>query len=262
MDDTLLTFIHITDTHITSDRSYMGNYADYTPIVGAEALVRELNALPFTPDFVLHTGDVVYDPVPEAYETAKAVLGKLKYPVYYLPGNHDDPLSLQPMTVRSQAQTALYYAFEVKGVQIVCLDSNGHLEPPAGYISDQQLIWLADLCAAKDDRPLVVAVHHNPFKVGVPWLDEYMGLQNDDALHRALLPARDRLRGVFCGHIHQNIDVLRDGILYTSTLSSWSQFHAWVGMTETHPDQRAEPGFSAVTISRSQTFIRRYRFAL
>lgn len=258
-----LTFIHISDTHIHPDADYTGNYADYASLVGARALVNQINNLPFQPDFVLHTGDVVYDPVPEAYGLAQEVLGQLKAPVYYLAGNHDHGAALQ-QALMPQVKVAgtLYYTFEAQGVQFICLDSNGAAEPPRGQMSATQLAWLDALCSAPDERPLVVAVHHNLKPGGFPWLDDYMGIVNGDDLHTILLKARGRLRGVFHGHIHQNTDLYRDGILYSSTLSSWTQFLAWPGMDATNADVGAEPGFSVVTVTQNQAFIRRWRFSM
>lgn len=270
-NDVLVRFVHISDTHISYDPNY--TYPDRgLPLAldGAKALVAQVNALPFTPDFVLHTGDVVYDPDPEpaAYEMARSVLGEIKYPTYYLVGNHDEPNLLQRVLLqREQAISTFHYEFECNGVQFICLDTQTAatqqvIKEPAGWIGDDQLAWLDKLCAAKDERPLVVALHHNPLKVGIPWFDDFMALQNGDALHTILLQARTRLRGVFFGHIHQNVDLYRDGILYTSALSSWYQLHAYPSQTKTHIDENAEPGFNVVTIARDQTFIRRHRFAV
>ncbi|MBZ0278510.1 MAG: metallophosphoesterase [Anaerolineae bacterium] len=259
----LLNFIHISDTHISPDPDYNRENSHHSAQEGARALVRELQNLPFKPDFVLHTGDVAYDPVPEAYEVCRDILGGIPYPIYYLAGNHDDPAALQRTLMRREdAVLPFHYALEINGVVIACLDSNGQAEPPRGYVSGEQLAWLEGICAADDDRPLVVAVHHNVLPVGIPWLDEFMPITNGEDVHRALLPGKDRLRGVFHGHIHQNTDVLRDGILYSSAASSWCQFHAWPGMVDTNADRDSDPGYSIVTVTRDRTYIRRCRFGV
>jgi Icc protein len=259
----LIRFVHISDTHISPDPNYTRPGADVTSWAGALALVDQLNNLPFTPDFILHTGDVAFDPYPEAYAACLDILGRVRCPIYYVAGNHDDSPAIQRiMLQRSEPLPTLHYAFEVNGVQIVCVDSNGPVDPPAGYMTDDQLEWLRGQCRPDDERPLVIAVHHNVLPVGVPWLDNFMGIRNGEMFHQAILPARDRIRGVFHGHVHQNIEVIRDGILYSAALSSWTQFHAWPGLAETLTDEGAEPGFSVVTVTETQTFIRRHRFAL
>lgn len=261
MSDILLHFVHISDTHISHDPDYQQAELRRAPTPAAEALVEQINNLPFEPAFVLHTGDVAYDPQPEAYELARDVLGRIRWPVHYLAGNHDSAEMLQQVFLRREViQPTWHYSFEANGVQVVCLDSTGPAEPPSGTVSDEQLAWLRSITEADDPRPLVIGVHHNALATGIPWLDTFMRMANGDALHAALFPARHRIRGVFYGHIHQNAQTLRDGILYSSVLSSWYQIHAWPGQTETVLELDANPGFNVVTITTDQTYIRHHTF--
>jgi len=261
--DILLTFVHITDTHISADPRYNIDGVSHTPMFGAKALVKRLNELPFQPDFVLHTGDVCYDPDPTAYEAARSIFSGLKYPIYYLNGNHDDKNTLQRVLVqRDQPLERFDQEFEINGVQIVCIDSQ-HPEPNVrGQVSAEQLQRLEAITKADDSRPLIVALHHNVLPTGIPWWDEFMILENGEAFHNALLPARERLRGVFHGHVHQSTQIYRDGIVYTSGLSSWYQILTVPGQTETLDDKTALPGFNVVMVSKSQTFTRTYTYVV
>lgn len=261
MSDILLRFVHISDTHINHESSHAEHEWRINPATAAETLVEQINALPFAPGFVLHTGDVAYDPYPEAYEAARDILGRIRYPVHYLAGNHDSAEMLQRLFLqRETIQPTWHYDFEINGVHIICLDSTGPAPLPSGTVSDEQLAWLSHICQSDDPRPLVIAVHHNVIPTGIPWLDEYMRMANGEALHRALLPARHRIRGVFYGHIHQHSQTLRDGILYSSVLSSWYQILSWPGQTETVFEPDAEPGFNVVTLTADQTHIRCHRY--
>jgi 3',5'-cyclic-AMP phosphodiesterase len=264
-----LRFIHISDTHINPDPTYIKSYAQYTPMVGAKALVQAVQALPFTPDFILHTGDVAYDPDPAVYPAVQALFSPLSVPIHYLVGNHDDGRDLQRVLLgRAEAdiQDFLYYTFEAKGVQVVCLDSNGDHDPerPSGTVTDAQLAWLDTICTADDPRPLVVAIHHNVIPMGVPWLDDWMRLENGAAVHACLTQARHRLRGVFFGHIHQNIETMQDGVLYVAAASSWCQFISYP-MPENERVAAAPndpPGFSIVTVTPERTYLRRHTVPL
>jgi len=263
MTDPLLTFVHISDTHIPADPDYKTDYATTPPYPAAIELVKRINALSIQPDFVLHTGDVAYDPYPEAYAACREILGAIKYPVHYVAGNHDASAALQNVLVQRGSQMLqLHYEFEVNGVQIIIVDSNGPAAPPAGYMTESQLAWLNGVCTAADNRPLIIATHHNPISVDVPWLDEYMGVQNGEEFHKAILPARDRIRGVFFGHVHQNLEIYRDGILYSATVSPWTQFHAWPGQTDTIHDREIQPGFSLVSVYERHTLLRRHHYSL
>lgn len=259
-DDRLLTFIQVTDSHISHDPRYNGDGLSHTPLFGAKALVKRLNDLPFAPDFVLHTGDVCYDPDPNAYAAAREIFSELKYPIYYLNGNHDDKAALQRELLGREPLPRFDQEFDVNGVQFVCLDSQHPTEPTRGRISAEQLARLEAIARADDSRPLVVATHHNALPTGIPWWDEYMIMENGEDFHRALLPARHRLRGVFFGHVHQATQTYRDGILYVSSLSSWYQIQALPGQTQTVDDRLAQPGFNVVMLTPTQTFIRVYSY--
>jgi 3',5'-cyclic AMP phosphodiesterase CpdA len=161
-----------------------------------------------------------------------------------------------------EAKTPFDYTFEVNGVQVICLDSNRPAPPWLGKVSDEQIAWLDGLCRAADERPLIVALHHPVLPMGAPFWDNQMCMVDAEALHQTLLHARGRLRGVFSGHVHQNTDIVRDGIAYFTGLSSWYQGHNYPDQRASEPDRFAEPGFSVVTVTREQTYVRRHRFTV
>lgn len=257
----LLRFVHLSDTHISDDPDYNGYDGPFTARAGAEAMVRAVNALPFQPDFVLHTGDVAFDPVEKAYHSAREVLSQIKYPIHYLAGNHDDSAALQRVMLDRVPTLPFDYEFEQNGVQVVCMDSNnGDAHYAGGKVSDEQIAWLRARTERDDDRPLVVAIHHNALPIGSFFWDTFMRIEDGERFHEALLPARKRIRGVFFGHVHMATETYRDGILYSSVNSSWYQLHCYPGQNDVQEDREALPGFNVVTITRAQTFIRRHNF--
>jgi Icc protein len=257
----ILRFVHVSDTHIHHDPTYVLQNAPHPPNACARALVNALNALPFQPDFVLHTGDVAYNPDPKAYTTAREIFSEIRYPIHYLSGNHDDKVSLQRVLLEREVPLIPFdFEFEMKSVHVVCFDSHGTGSEPAGFLNNSQLTRLESICSASDERPLIVAVHHNVLKTGIPWWDDVMCMANGDAFHEALLPARHRLRGVFHGHVHQPVDTLRHGILYSGVAAAWYQLHTWPGQTDAVGDTAGQPGFNVVTVTPKQTFIRRHLF--
>lgn len=260
----LLTFVHLSDTHIHADPHHTGDFFNVSSRPIVEAVIDAMNALPFPVDFVLHTGDVMTDPErSEDYQIAAGILGRLRYPVYYLAGNHDRAEGMRQYLMPSlpfASPSYLYYELDINGVQILILDS--HVTGSAvGVITDDQLQWLDERCSHADTRPLVVAVHHHPIRLGAPWLDS-IPLANGAQLHQILLKARDRLRGVFYGHIHEDICTTRDGISYHSTFSAWFQTRTWYGQQDPFNDPIQSPGFNVVTLTATDTFVRSYRVAL
>ncbi|MBC8098234.1 MAG: metallophosphoesterase [Armatimonadetes bacterium] len=268
MTQPLLTFVHLSDTHIHLDPAYVGNHVKYGPRPGVAALIDHINTLPFHIDCILHTGDIMTDPTQDAdYALAQAMLSRLNFPVYYIPGNHDRSAGVKHIMLAERIAAGLtlapseahsYYTTEVNGVQLIMLDSSVP-HAAAGVISDEQLAWLEPLCSDADDaRPLIVGVHHHPLRLLAPWLDE-LPLLNGDALHAVLLKAKRRLRGVFFGHIHETTLLTRDDIRYISTLSAWFQTRTWVGQTEPTQDPVQQPGFNIVTLTATDTLVRAYR---
>ncbi|MFN2134725.1 MAG: metallophosphoesterase family protein [Candidatus Promineifilaceae bacterium] len=264
MSDNIVYFVQISDTHIGPEPGYANHGAVALP--AAQQLVDIINQLPIRPDFVIHTGDVVTNPHPQAYELARETFGRLSLPIYYVRGNHDSAqdiksyLDMGPAADLSASAGQLIYRFEVKGHRFLVLDTQGPPElDPQGYLSPEQMRLLHEEVAA-DGRPLTIFIHHPLLPLDSPWMDANMLVMNGAEVHRALLPARDRLRGVFLGHIHQSIQAVRDGILYVAAASSFDQMSTWpheeiVGHLHDEP-----PGFNFVRLMDNQTLVRQHRF--
>jgi hypothetical protein len=75
-----------------------------------------------------------------------------------------------------------------------------------------------------------------------------------------LLPAKKRLRGVFYGHIHQHMQTMKDGILYSSVASVVSQFGAWPGDLSTSYDNEHQPGYAFIHLLPEQTIVHQHTF--
>jgi Icc protein len=257
-------FVHISDTHVgsTPDYTLHGNAA--LPIL--QALVDTINDLPFRPDFVLHNGDVVNDRQEASYVLAKSVLDKLKCPVYYVAGNHDQPDLMQRVLLgQTPAGDRFDYNVDMDGIRLAVFDSRGPFDP-AGTLTPGQLESLRELCQPAGP-PLVVALHHQPVWLDSSWLDEpwntgqRMPLDCGEAFREAIAPARHRIRGVFFGHVHRGFQVFRDGILYCSAPSALLQFESWPGQNEVVPSRAELPEFGIVTVTPTQTITRQYMFA-
>lgn len=269
-------FIHISDTHLmpTGRRPdfedippELAIYAEqvlsvpYTTLEAAAALVQQVNALPFMPDFILHTGDVTGNPQSvEDYTLAQAALSGLKAPVYFVPGNHD-ALPLFQAVLRGEAQDQPYdHQREINGVQWFFLDSNDPQDTHGGLLSAEQLNTLRAWLTADDPRPVMVALHHQAQPCGIPWLDE-LALANGDALHALLRDSGRQVLGVFCGHIHRVTATVLEGIPYFSAPATCYQF------TETAEgyaalDTLLHPGFNVVTVTDAGVQVVTERFAV
>lgn len=259
-------FVQITDTHIGSTAAYSRH--GHLALPCAQRLVDLVNALPTRPDFVVHTGDMVADPDPAAYELAAQTFADLRMPIYYVNGNHDRAvhihtfMSMGPKEDLSDNQEQLAYTFEVKGNRFLVLDTRGPDElDPRGVLSEGQLALVRKELAAEGPS-LTLFLHHPLLPMNSPWMDAYMLTINGLELHKILAnqDAHCRLRGVFYGHIHQHMQISRDGVLYVSAASAFSQFGAWPSDQQVSYDPDHPPGFNFVHLLPEQMIVHHHVF--
>jgi 3',5'-cyclic AMP phosphodiesterase CpdA len=230
----LLEIIHISDTHFGPDRDH--SIRGSNSCLRAEALVAAVNALPFTPDFIVHTGDVTNEPDPAAYALAASVLSDLKAPVYYAAGNHDDVAmmrealafgALEPLVEDAEGRLCYRIAGPAaEGVEFFVMD--GKVPPsegPHGHLCDSQIA--AVLGRISGTKPVAVFLHYPLTPIGSKWIDEHLLVRNGLEFHRALAAkAGARLRGIFTGHLHRGLSLYRDGVLQCGVSSPACEFSA------------------------------------
>ena len=129
-------------------------------------------------DLMLLTGDLASDCQPGAYQLLDKLLTKQNRSALWLPGNHDDPLTMQ--------QNLPHYppisVFEHKHWGILMLDGS-QSGKTGGYMSQQQLQLVEAGLQTLADKFVLVAMHHSPVSVNSAWLDEHR-ITNHQQLHR------------------------------------------------------------------------------
>jgi Icc protein len=258
-------FAHISDTHFGPTAGF--NRHGHSPLPCARRLVEIINNLPQRPDFVIHTGDVTNEPGYAAYRLAAETFARLEVPIYYVVGNHDTAagirrhLAMGPKQDLDEDPDRLSYGFEVRGHRFVVLDARGPDEiDPHGLLPESQLRLIARE-ATSHGPPLSVFVHFPVLALNSVWMDDNMLILNGEALHKALLPARERLRGIFHGHVHQPMHTFRDGVRYSGAASAFSQFAAWPDDVDVRFDPDEPPGFSFVHLLPQRTIVHQHTFA-
>ncbi len=169
-------------------------------------------------DAILATGDLVQDD-PAGYAHFRAEMGTLGRPVLCIPGNHDD---VPAMRAALAAPPFQYGGVHDGGNwRVVMLDSTipGRTE---GRLADAELAHLVRSLREAPQRHALVCLHHHPVSLQSRWLDQ-VGLQNG-AEFLALLREYPNVRGVVFGHVHQDSDLLLDGLRVIATPSTCSQF--------------------------------------
>ena len=210
-----LTFVQISDTHI-------GFHKDANPdVVGSlRRAIADIHALPQTPAFVVHTGDVSHLSKPEEFSQARDLLGELKVDrVHTVPGEHDaidDGVSGYLKFFDHDGKGRAWYSFDQGGVHFIGLNNVlnfkiGHL----AALGDEQLAWLkADLAGVSRSTPVVVLAHIPMWTVWEPW-----GWGTADAAAAIALLRPFGSVTVLNGHIHQVLQKVEGNVALHTAMS-------------------------------------------
>lgn len=192
-------FVHLTDPHIAVGEETIQFGVDTTRTF--RRVLRAIAASEPPPDFVLITGDLVNDGLPESYESLRDLLKTLPCPIHLSLGNHDRRAAFRWVVLGESVpgEDPYCYVFHVQGTDFIVLDS--YLEgTSAGILDRRQLDWLVEQLRISRGTP-VVCVHHHFIPTGLAWLDRLI-LRNGEEL-AGILRVHPAVPLVLFGHIHR-----------------------------------------------------------
>lgn len=192
-----LRFAQISDSHI----GFTG--APNPDVAGTFAhAIDQVNNLGYTPDFVVHTGDLMHLSSPEQFDQVKQMMTALKTPhVFTVPGEHDsvDDAGRKYRDAFGAGSVGDgWYSFDTAGVHVIALVNTLNLHK-LGHLGTDQLEFVEkDVARLSSDTPIIVFSHIPLFAMYPNW-----GWGTDDAA-QALSYLR-RFSSVTClnGHVHQ-----------------------------------------------------------
>jgi 3',5'-cyclic AMP phosphodiesterase CpdA len=193
----------VSDLHLVEPGCLLSGGIDTAAF--ATSAVAFLNRLVPRPDLVLVTGDGVDGGTDTQYEFLKSVLSGLSMPFRLLAGNHDVPDRLVdwfPDEVVGFRQGRVDGTVDGP-VRVVALDSS-RPGVPSGSLDAAQLSFLQDELH-QDGSPVIVALHHQPFRSGLAAMDR-AGL--DEASRAGLaqvVSSASNVVRVACGHLHRTL---------------------------------------------------------
>ncbi len=178
----------LSDPHLRLD--------DETTHRALSAAVERVLALRPLPSAVLLTGDIANSGDPQEHALADALLAPLPMPLHRVAGNHD----LLPERTE--------FAVEAGGLRLIGCDTSVHGRDDGALDVDA----LAARLDEDRETPTIVAMHHAPFEIGLPWLDE-LGLPRADRDALATLLRRSpQVKRVVAGHVHRAIAATLGGV--------------------------------------------------
>jgi Icc protein len=173
-------------------------------------------------DVILATGDIAQDSSIEAYIRFSDAMDRLRAPFYWIPGNHDRLAVMEKAPAHREASDK---KIRFGNWQIIMLDSSvvGEVH---GLLAASELAFLESCLQSAQSDPQIahtlVCLHHNPVPGSALWMND-IGLHNQDEFN-AMVDRFASIRAVVYGHIHQELDFLREGVRYFCTPSTCIQF--------------------------------------
>ncbi len=215
-----LRFAQVSDSHLGFSGPANGNVAD----TFGHAIDR-INNLGYTPDFVIHTGDITHLASPDQFDQAKQMMSGLKTPhVFTVPGEHDsvdDAGQKYRSAFGAGSNGDGWYSFDIAGVHVIALVNTLNLRK-LGHLGVEQLEFVEkDVARLSSDTPIIVISHIPLFAMYPDW-----GWGTDDAA-QALGYLR-RFASVTClnGHVHQLFSKTEGNVtFYSGTTTAYPLPH-------------------------------------
>ena len=207
--------VQLTDPHIREPGRLAYGRIDTAPYL--RRAVASVLRLRQRPDAVVITGDLSDFGRAAEYAHLAELLAPLPMPVYLMPGNHDDRDEMRrsfPSHAYLPAvdeSSFVQYSVKVGAIRLLTLDTvvPGHSH---GTLCAERLAWLERQLEAARGEPVVIAMHHPPFRTLIGHMDA-IGLQAGGPELEALVARHPNVERVVCGHIHRAIDVRFGGTI-------------------------------------------------
>ncbi|HJS17936.1 MAG TPA: metallophosphoesterase [Anaerolineales bacterium] len=212
---TNFSFVQITDHHLLESEEQLRD--GFCPGHALRMVMKHIaENVADKADFILSTGDLVEPPSDATYQCAVRLLGIRSsaalpgpqrvnveglhdYPMYFLPGNHDDrELMTHYLFPDSKAPSLYNLTFVHKDVQFIFMDWGP--ESKACFLPETRTFLKR---ALKSDLPSVIVCHQHVKRIGSRWLDQF--LADDLAEFWEIVSApqnREKVLAILCGHVH------------------------------------------------------------
>src|ERR1700739_2607676 len=211
-------FVQISDSHIGFNKAANQDVTGTLKIA-----LDKINALPATPDLLLHTGDISHSSKPAEFDTAQQLIKDVKVgESFYVPGEHDiatDDGAMYHERFGAGSQGRGWYSFTHKGVHFVGLNNCQQIDA-MGKMGDDQLGWVkGNPGAPSPSTPIVIFAHIPLWMVYPDW-----GWGTPDAAEALTYLKRFGSVTVLNGHIHQVVQKVEGNVAFhTATSTAFPQ---------------------------------------
>ncbi len=209
-------FVQISDSHIGFNKE-----ANKDVTATLQEAIGKINAMPQTPDFLIHTGDLSHLSKPAEFDTLDQILRSSKVQnTFFVPGEHDmltDNGQQYLERYGKGTKGAGWYSFDHKGVHFIGLVNVVDLKAGGlGTLGAEQLSWLQkDLGRRSNSTPIVIFAHIPLWTVYPEW-----GWGTDDGAKALSYVKRFGSVTVLNGHIHQIMQKVEGNVSFHTAMST------------------------------------------
>lgn len=149
-------------------------------------------------DAVIITGDVSQDGSASSYSLALRQLERLDLPLYFIPGNHDNPLIMASVLKNSPLvhPPETLYQGDWRFIPVSTVQPG----KDSGFFSKKQQIKAEQDILNSHEMNVVLLMHHHPVPVGIPLVDECRLMNGSEVL--SLCDRYPQIKAIVCGHAH------------------------------------------------------------
>jgi 3',5'-cyclic-AMP phosphodiesterase len=223
-------FAQISDSHIGFNKA-----ANPDVTATLREAIAKLNALPQSPEFVLHTGDLTQLSKAEEFDTLDQSLKSVRTDrIFYVPGEHDvlnDNGEQYRERYGKDTKGDGWYSFDHKGVHFVGLVNVMNLKAGGlGSLGNDQLEWLEDdVRHLQHSTPIVIFAHIPLWTIYPEW-----GWGTDDSQQALSYLKKFGSVSILNGHIHQVMQKVEGNVTFHTAMST--------AFPQPAPGQAASPG--------------------
>lgn len=205
--------VQLSDLHLRPDPLF-GEIEPWAALALALTRVAGLQA-----DALLISGDLAEAGDVATYTRLADCLAGLALPLALVPGNHDWRAAMQAAFPDHWGGSGpLCRRLDVGPVTLLLLDTQVAGQP-WGEFGKAHLAWLDANCPER--RRTIVVMHHPPFAVGIPGMDE-IGCRGARAL-AGWLGGRPQVEAIWCGHVHRAVNTVFAGKMASTAPSTVHQ---------------------------------------
>jgi len=215
------TILQITDTHVFEHDAHKlfgvaTNINFYRAVELATATGIEF-------DMIFLTGDVSQDETEESYDIVARTLSHFNKPIYWIPGNHDNPKKMKEVF----KQHHLFINEPILSKEnwvFIFLNTKYNFHDSGRLHTEDQKLLEKTLSNMDSDTLAYIVMHHPPLKVNTPLIDQYL-LTNPDTFWDCIAPYPN-VKNIICGHVHGDYSLIHHNVTLESspaTCLQWSK---------------------------------------